>query len=176
MSCNKVIHEELSNLCPFCYKQIRSRKKMKTMIVCCDNQDIINNKGEVVCKNCGVVQYIKYYKDYIDFNENKFKIRKKSVYIRKYHLNNTLEDICQKNQIQLLKIDQERIFEIFDRINKVLHELNNNRKRVISIKYMIKKIFDVLKIEYKHIQLTKSVNTLKYYEEYWSKLRGLINL
>ena len=57
MSCNKVIHEELSKefeLCPFCYKQISSRKKMKTVIVCCDNQDIINYE-EVVCKNCGVI-------------------------------------------------------------------------------------------------------------------------
>ena len=122
MSCNKVIHEEIRKEydyinCPFCYKQISSRK-MKTVIVCCDNQDIINNEGEVVCKNCGVIQYYNYHKEYIDFNENKFKIRKRSVYIRRYHLDNTLKDICTQNNIQLFKSDQLKIFEIFDRINK----------------------------------------------------------
>ena len=181
MSCNKVIQEEIRKEydyinCPFCYKQISSRKKMKTVLACCDKQEIIDVDGTMVCKSCGVIQYIKYHKEYIDFNENKYKMRKKSVYIRKYHLNNSLNDICKENNIQLLKSDQLKIFEIFDRINKVLPELNQNRKRVISIKYMIKKIFDMLKIEYKYIQITKSVNTLKYYENYWSKLRRLINL
>ena len=50
---------------------------MKTVLTCCDKQEIIDVDGSVLCKNCGVVQYIKYYKDYIDFNENKYKIRKK---------------------------------------------------------------------------------------------------
>ena len=128
---------------------------MKTVIVCCDNQDIINNEGEVVCKNCGFIQYYKYQKEYIDFNENKFKIRKRSFYIRKYHLNNVLNEICKTNNIQLLKSDQLKIFEIFDRINKVLPELNHNRKRVISIKYMLKQIFDMLKIDYKILKSQK---------------------
>ena len=133
MSCNK-IHEELSMefeyvLCPFCYKQISSRKKMKTVIVCCDNQDIINSEEEVVCTNCGVIQYYTYHKEYIDFNENKYKIRKRSVYIRRYQLDNTLKDICKQNNIHLFKSDQLKIFEIFDKINKVLPEINKNRKK-----------------------------------------------
>ena len=76
MRCNIIIHNEISNaydyiICPFCYKQIRSRKKMKTVLACCDKQEIINVDGSVLCKNFRVVQYIKYYKDYIDFNEIK---------------------------------------------------------------------------------------------------------
>ena len=53
----------------------------------------------------------------------KYKIRKKSVYIRKYHLNNILMDICKKNNIQLEYSDTLKIFEIFDKINKVFSRI-----------------------------------------------------
>ena len=100
--CNRIIHDEISKeysyiLCPFCNKQINERKVKKTFYECCDNQDIINEDGKVVCKNCGVVFYYKYFREYIDFNENKHKIRKKSVYIRKYHV----DKICDDNHNQL---------------------------------------------------------------------------
>ena len=157
MSCNKVKHEEIRKEydyinCPFCYK-VSNRKKMKTVLTCCDNQDIITEDGKIVCKQCGVVFYYKYFREYIDFNENKCKIRKKSFYIRKYHINNTINKICDDNQIQLKYLDKEKIFEIFDKISKDIPELNHNRKRTISIKYMLKQIFDVLKIEYDIINL-----------------------
>ena len=51
---------------------------------------------------------------------------------------------------------KEKIFEILDEINKVIPKLNQNRKRTISIKYILKQIFDMLKIEYKNIKITKS--------------------
>ena len=106
MCCNRIIHEEISREfdyinCPFCYKQISNQVKANRFFECCDNQDIINEDGKVVCRNCGVVFYYKYFREYIDFNENKYKMRKKSVYIRKYHVNNTIDKICDDNQIQL---------------------------------------------------------------------------
>ena len=119
-----------------------------------------------ICKNCGIVQHYNFHKEYVDFNENKYKMRKKSVYIRKYHLNNILMDICGKNNIQLEYSDTLKIFEIFDKINKVISKLGYNRNRIISIKYMLKQIFDMLKIDYKNIAITKSVKTLKFYDEY----------
>ena len=179
MSCNKYIHEEVEKEydyinCPFCYQQI-SNHKVKTVIACCDKQEVIDVNGSMLCTNCGVIQYIKYYKDYIDFNENKFKIRRKSVYVRRYHLNNTINKICDENKIQLKHSDQLKIFEIFDKINKVLPEINKERKRVISIKYILKQIFDILKIDCKNIAITKSVKTLKFYDDYWNDLLKLIN-
>ena len=54
--------------------------------------------------------------------------------------------------------------------------MNYNRNRIISIKYILKQIFDMLKIDYKNIAITKSVKTLKFYDYYWSKLIKLINL
>ena len=41
-------------------------------------------------------------------------------------------DICKKNNIHLEYSDTLKIFEIFDKINKVIPELNYNRNRIIS--------------------------------------------
>ena len=55
MCYNRIIHDEISKeysyiLCPFCNKQINERK-----VKCCDNQDIINEDGKIVCRNCQFV-------------------------------------------------------------------------------------------------------------------------
>ena len=105
MSCNSVIHDELKNMeettCPFCGKQLVNVENFKKPIEsCCSKQEIINDNGMNVCKNCGLVQYYNYHIDYIDFNENKYKIRKKSVYIRKYHIDSVLNSISSENYIQ----------------------------------------------------------------------------
>ena len=47
-------------------------------------------------------------KIYINFNENKYKIVKKSIYERKYHLRNTINGISSKYKyIYLLMIEQK---------------------------------------------------------------------
>ena len=98
--------------------------------------------------------------EYIDFYENRHRIKTKSIYYRKYHIINTLNDIAQKNNIQLDYYDREsilRIFKLFDRI-----ELPDvGRKRLISVNYIIKQLFDILGIEYKSIPHTRIKNTLK---------------
>ena len=85
-------------------------------------------------------------------------------------------DICKKNNIQLEYSDTLKIFEIFDKINKVIPKLGYNRNRIISIKYILKQIFHMLKIDYKNIAITKSVKTLKFYDDYWNDLKKLISL
>ena len=101
-------------------------------------------------------------------------MRKKSVYIRKYHVNNTIDEICDDNQIQLKYSDKEKI-KILDEINKAIPKLNQERKRTISIKYILKQIFDMLKIDCKNIAITKSVKALQFYDDYWNDLKKLIN-
>ena len=102
----------------------------------------------------------------LTFNyENRYRIKRKSIYYRKYHIINTLNDIAQKNNIQLDYYDREsilRIFQLFDRI-----ELPDvGRKRLISVNYIIKQLFDILGIKYKSIPHTRIKNTLKYYNEW----------
>ena len=160
MSCNSVIHDELKKtedtICPFCGKQlVNVENVVKPIISCCSKQEIINDNGMNVCKNCGLVQYYNYHIDYIDFNENKYKIRKKSVYIRKYHIDNLLNSITSENFIQLTFNQKDKIYKVFVEIDSVLHKVNDGRKRMISIKFIIKQLFKMLNLPYECIQVSK---------------------
>ena len=115
-----------------------------------------------------------YVKEYFDFYDNIHKIRKKSVYHRKYHIDNVLGSISSENNIQLTYHQREQIYKVFVEIDSVLNEVNDGRKRMISIKYVIKKLFKMLGLPYKDISVTKSKRTLTYYKQYWKKVQSLI--
>ena len=55
---------------------------------------------------------------------------KKSVYIRKYHIENKLFDL-QKLGVDISYSNKEKIYKILDLLND--EELNRGRKRLISI-------------------------------------------
>ena len=175
MLCNNEVHELLIQEdyvnCIFCNEQIQDPGKPERDF-CCDSTRLIKDNF-VVCKNCGQVHDYLMADEYIDFYENRYRIKRKSIYYRKYHITNTLNDIAQKNNIQLDYYDREcilRISQLFDRI-----ELPDvGRKRLISVNYIIKQLFDILGIEYKSIPHTQIKNTLKYYNEWWDKVYGHI--
>ena len=101
MNCDIELHEGLIELgdivCPFCNNELDSNEKPRDYSVkydsCCDCQDIINDNGMIVCQSCGIVQGYKIAREYVDFYENRYRMRRKSVYHRKYHLNNILMDV-----------------------------------------------------------------------------------
>ena len=126
------------------------------------------------CVNCGLVDGCDYVIEYFNFYDNMYKIRKKSVYNRKYHIENLLDSISIENNIQLTYHQREQIYKVFVEIDSVLNEVNDGRKRMISIKYVIKKLFKMLRLPYKDINVTKSKRTLTYYKQYWKKVRLLI--
>ena len=68
--------------------------------------------GYLVCKNCGQVHDEYFASEYIDFYENSHRIRKRSVYHRKYIMN-VMNDIAQKNNIQIGYYNREKILRIF---------------------------------------------------------------
>lgn len=77
--------------CPFCDRQlVEVDNSMRVVESCCSEQDMENNKGMNVCLNCGSVHgyETQYVNEYIKFYEDMYKIRRKSVYHRKYHLCN----------------------------------------------------------------------------------------
>ena len=154
-----VLNNEYENRKSICERLYKSMKLIKDNLL--------------VCKNCGQVHDYLTAEEYIDFYENRYRIKRKSIYYRKYHIINTLSDIVQKNNIQLEHYDREsilRIFKLFDRI-----ELPDvGRKRLISVNYIIKQLFDILGIEYKSVPHTRIKNTVKYYIEWWDKVYGYI--
>ena len=55
-----------------------------------------------------------------------------------------LDSISSENNIQLTYHQRERIYKVFVEIDSVLNEVNDGRKRMISIKYVIKQLFKML--------------------------------
>ena len=172
MYCNYQIHEELKNMmepmCPFCDERLMEVKKV--VDICC----IENVNGMNVCINCGLVHGYDYVTEYFNFYDNMHRIRRKSVYHRKYHIQNVLDSISYKNDVCLTHKQREQIHKLFVEIGSVLHEVENGRKRMISIKYIITQLFKMFGLPYKDISVTKSKRTLKSYEQYWEKIQSLI--
>ena len=176
MSCNSVIHYELKNMseqmCPFCDRLLVEVDKV--IEPCCSEPNIETVDGMNTCMNCGLVDGCDYAKEYIDFYDNMYKIRHKSIYHRNYHIDNVMNIISFKNNIQLTRKQMNQIHKVFIEIDSILHEVNDGRKRMISIKYVIKQLFKMLGLPYKDINVTKSKKTLKYYKQYWTKVQSLV--
>ena len=65
-----------------------------------------------------------------------------------------MDNIAQINNIQIGYYNRENILRIFQLIDNVTHQ-PGVRKRLISVNFIIKQLFDILGIEYKIIPLTQ---------------------
>ena len=171
MSCNSQIHDELKNMeestCPYCEQLLYAGDNFVDH--CCDKHDILEDAYMKVCQNCGSQSY-KYTSNYIDFYQNMYRIRRKSVYKRFYHIENTLNSICYENKITLTYKQRTQIYRIFDEIDNIIPTLNENRKRLISTKFIMREIFMLLGIPFVHLIVSKSKKTLQFYNRYWAKI------
>ena len=181
MDCNSVLHDELKSMgecnCPFCDRLLVEVYKVevdKVVELCCSEQDMENVNGMNICNNCASVHGYDYVNQYIDFFENMHRIRLKSVYHQKYQIENVLNSICYRNRVELTHDQRDRIYKVFAEINSILHKINDGRKRIIQIKFILMQLFKMLGLPYKDIQVTKSEETLTYYKQYWAKVQLLI--
>ena len=174
--CDTNIHNDLINMgesvCPYC-DQLLITESNNDAIPCCENQYIVNNDNVNICLKCGSVHGYNNEPEFIDFYENVYKIRRKSVYIRKYHIENTMNELLIKHKVELTHYHRYRIYKVFEEIGAILHEVNGNRKRMISTKYIMKKILDIMNLSY-NIPITKSKRTLNYSRQYWIRIMALI--
>ena len=133
MTCKIELHNEFVSMgeiiFPFCNEEIQQHNSTSTES-CCADVDLIEDCGRLVCIKCGQVNGFYFDNEYIDFHENMYRIRKKSVYIRKYHVENVINKY--NKEIQLSFQDRNKIYEIFTLMNNVLPEVDQNRKRMIS--------------------------------------------
>ena len=176
MNCDEDIHNYLKEsevVCPFCDQQIDFARKPKDN-KCCENQDIINDNDMQVCQSCGVVQGYNYVKEYVNFYENIYKFIRKSVYHREYHINNAIMGVKQKYNIKISNCQKHKIDAIYVEIGKVLNEVNGTRKRMISVNFIMRKIFKMMGIPHKQIPISKSKKTLAFYDQYWARIMSLI--
>ena len=157
-------------ICPFCDEQISEIAKKDDF--CCFERELIKDKGELVSKNCGKVDSYGTIDEYIDFYENKYKMIRKSVYHRKYHIRNIVNNMSiNGNKISVQ--NGLKIFRIFKEIEKVLPQVNVNRKRMINTNFILKQLFKMMKLPHDNISVTKSKRTLKFYEQYWRHIMAL---
>ena len=128
-----------------------------------------------VCLNCGSVHGYYYVNEYVDFHENMHKIRRKSVYHRKYHLHNKIDFLSRKNGVQISFKDKDRIIRVFEEIDGILPKINGDRNRMVNINFILRQLLMMLNLSVeKNISLSKSKKTLTYYEQYWAKVQLLI--
>ena len=146
--CNKEVYELLIQEgqvnCIFCNRQIQDPGKPRRYF-CCDSMRLIKDDF-IVCKNCGQVHDEYFSPEYIDFYENRYRMKRKSIYYRKSHIINTMNDVAQKNNIQIGHYNREnilRILQLSDRIERP----DVGRKRLNSVNFIIKQLFDILRIE-----------------------------
>ena len=173
MDCNSQIHDELKNMeestCPFCDQLLVEVDKV--VEPCCSKRDMGNINGMFICMNCGLVDGYVNVNEYINIHENVYKIRRKSVYHRKYHIENVINSIPS---VQLTHNQRNKIYKVFIEINSIIHKVDDSRKRIISIRFILIQLFKMLRLPYKDINVTKSKRTLKYYKKYWNKVQSLI--
>ena len=82
--------------------------------------------------------------------------------------------LLKKNNIQIGYYKREKILRIFRFTDQNSPEVNIGRKRMISVNFILKQLFDILGIEYKFIPITKSKKTLNYYSQWWAQIYDLI--
>ena len=183
MNCNIELHESLIEsgdiVCPFWDQNLedsdeKPRDRLAKYDLCCDSQDIINNDGMIVCRSCGIVQGYEMAREYVDFYENKYRMKRKSVYHRKYHINNVLTDLSLKYRITFSVVQKNKIMELFSVIGKILSQIDGERKRMISVNFILAKILKMMKLPHSYVKVTKSKKTLASYEKYWKQMNELI--
>ena len=154
--------------------------KEERIYTTCVNLDCITNQHEpqppefyiesgfYMCESCDSLNG--HALGYYDLKEyDRFHYRKKSIYQRKYHYENKVKDISKRLSLtddeeyclynKLMEIDEETIGEINEHFN---------RKRMISVFYLIKKLLEEMGCEkYKQIGLKLSKETFANYEKWW---------
>ena len=163
-------------VCPFCNHNLKEvdGKPRYGYYACCDCQDIINDNGMIVCRSCGVVQGYKTEREYVDFYENRHRMKRKSVYNRKYHINNILIDISTKHNITFSVEQKNKIMRIFSEIGKILPQINGKRKRMISLNFILRQVSRMMGLPFNKIPSSESKKTLASYQQYWTQIRLLI--
>ena len=115
------------------------------MFFCCSKQELIIDNHKTVCKICGAVISYSTIDEYIDFYENKCKMVRKSVYHRKYHIRNIVNNMSiNGNKISFQ--NGLKIFRVFKEIEKILPQVNGDRKRMINTNFILKELFKMMKL------------------------------
>ena len=155
--------------------------------ITCVNPDCITNQrdhqqgglefyvesGFYMCESCDSLNG--YARGYYDMKEyDRFYYRKKSIYQRKYHYENKVKDISKR-----LALTDDEQYCLYNKLMEIeekhIDEINEhfNRKRMINVFYLIKKLLKEMGCEkYKQIGLKLSKKTFQKYEKWWKMYKS----
>ena len=134
--------------------------------------DIVS--GFKLCKNCGSQnEHVLGFFDKIDYDRLVF--RKKSIYQRKYHYEKKVDQVSK-----MIKLSESEKYELYNKLMEIddntMEKLNKQfcRKRMISIRYLIKKILEEMgNVKHKLVNLNIGDQTLVNYEKWWHIYKSL---
>ena len=144
----------------------------------CENRESFTiDYGYKICDECGVANgHVLGFYDNKDFD--RLHYRKKSVYQRKYYYEKKVNKISKR-----INLTNEQKNELYSKLmeidNHIMEILNKeyNRKRMISIEYLIKKLLEEMGGESrkasKLVYLKISPQTLDNYENWWDSYKSL---
>ena len=133
--------------------------------------------GYKICDECGVANgHVLGFYDNKDFD--RLHYLKKSVYQRKYHYEKKVDQISKR--INLTNEQKNKLYSKLMEIDNHIMEILNkeyNRKRMISIVYLIKKLLYEMGGESREasklIYLKVSSQTFNNYENWWDSYKSL---
>ena len=151
-----------------------SETGQKTRCWNCQETDFEIVSGFKICENCGCQnEHVLGYFDKRD--QDRLLFRKKSIYQRKYHYEKKVNQISKR-----LKLTEDEKYNLYNKLmaidNKTMEILNKqfNRKRMISIVYLIKKILEEMgNVKHKLVDLNIGDQTLVNYEKWWRSYKSL---
>ena len=146
----------------------------KTKCWNCKETDFVIVSGYKLCENCGCQN--EHFLGYFDKkDQDRLLFRKKSIYQRKYHYEKKVDQVSK--MIQLTEDEKYDLYvKLMEIDNNVMEKLNKqfNRKRMISIEYLSKKILEEMgNKKYKLIYLNIGDQTLVNYEKWWQSYKSL---
>ena len=141
----------------------------------CENRESFTiDYGYKICDECGVLNgHVLGIYDNKDYE--RLYYQKKGVYQRKYHYGKKVKQVSK-----IINLTNEQKHKLYGKLmeidNHVMEILNKeyNRKRMISIFYLIKKLLAEMGCEkYKLVYLKISPQTLDNYENWWDTYKSL---
>ena len=167
---------EIQNYLDILSTYTKSPDKTDRKISCsnCQNTDFDLVAGFVFCVNCGL-QNGRYFDSFDKRDSDRLLFRKKSFYQRKYHYEKKVNQVSQR-----LNLSEDEKYSLYLKLmeidNSVMEELNKqfNRKRSISIVFLIKKILEEMRNP-KHSLVEFSIGdqTMENYENWWHSYKSL---
>ena len=156
-------------------KNFTEESNLKSKCSNCENSTSFTIEyGYKICDECGVANgHVLGFYDNKDFD--RLHYRKKSVYQRKYYYEKKVNKISKR-----INLTNEQKNELYSKLmeidNHIMEILNKeyNRKRMISISFLIKKFLEEMGGESsKLVYLKISPQTLDNYENWWDSYKSL---